>query len=159
MMRTLLLATVLVAACAPSATGDPQANAASGAVATSSDPSPSALAGGSLRLTLRLSPGGPEILSRVVSDAPVQRRDPYRNEPTFFRVYDANGWVLAARGFKLETELRCAVPATDGTLSGAHVTIEAPVVSIQVPLFAETAVIRLYRSGGPAPVLLAEVRP
>jgi len=163
MTRSLLLAAALAAACAPSATGDPQAAAASQTAATSPGAAPSAQAEGSLRLTLRLSPGGVEILSRAVSDAPVQRRDPYRNEPTFFRVYDGEGGVLAERGFKLVAELRSEVPAADGTLSGTHVPIEAPIVSIQVPLFAETAVVRLYRRDPAAPdsepTLLAELRP
>ena len=163
MTRSLLLAAALAAACAPSATGDPQAAAASQTAATSPGAAPSAQAEGSLRLTLRLSPGGVEILSRAVSDAPVQRRDPYRNEPTFFRVYDGAGRALAERGFRLETELRSEAPAADGTISGERVPIDAPVVSIQIPRFAEAASVKLYRrdaaAPGAEPALLAEVKP
>jgi hypothetical protein len=164
MTRALLLVAALSAAgaCAPSATGDPKPAAAS-AAAASPGATPAAQAGGSLRLTLRLSAGGPEILSRAVSDAPVQRRDPYRNEPTFFRVYDGAGRALTERGFKLVTALRSEVPAADGTLSGEHVPIETPIVSIQVPRFPDAAVIRLYRrdatAPNAAPELLAEVKP
>jgi hypothetical protein len=157
----LVLGTIAAAlwGCAPSAAGEAKASTPTASAA----PSPAAATSGSVRLTLRLSPGGAEILSRAASDASVQRRDPYRNEPTFFRVLDGAGRVLAERGFKLETELRGEVPDADGALTGTHTPLAAPVVSIQVPSFAETAVIRLYRRDAAAPnaepVLLAEVRP
>jgi len=163
MTRTLFLAAILVAACAPSATGDSPAAATSATAATSPAASPAVPDGGSVRLTIRLSPGGAEVLSRVASDAPVQRRDPYRNAPTFFRVYDGAGRALAERGFRLETELRSEAPAADGTISGERVPIDAPVVSIQIPRFAEAASVKLYRrdaaAPGAEPALLAEVKP
>jgi hypothetical protein len=148
-----------LAGCAPNAAVD----APTTAPAVSAASLPAATAEGSVRLTIRLTPGGAELLNRVETQELVQRRDPNRNEPTFFRVYDGEGRVLAERGFRLETELRAEVPAADGTLSGSHVPIDAPIVSMQVPLFAETAIIRLYRKDAKAPdaapALLAEVRP
>lgn len=145
--------------CAPSAAVDAPTAAPAGSMA----PAPAATATGSVRLTIRLAPGGAELLSRVETDEPVQRRDPYRNEPTFFRVLDRQGRVLAERGFKLVTELRSEVPAADGALTGVRVPIEAPIFSIQVPRFADASAVRLYRRDPAAanaePELLAEVKP
>ena len=158
MSRATCTLALLCAACAPSAAGDPQTPSTK-AAATSSGAAAVAPADGSVRLTIRLSPGGPEVLSRADSDQNVQRRDPYRNEPTFFRVVDGAGRVLAERGFRLETELRAEAPAADGTLAGEHVPLDAPIASLQIPRFAEAAVVRLYRRGTAEPELLAEVKP
>ena len=157
-IATLAAALFAAGACAPSATGDPEA-AAAGNAATQPAATATSEADGSLRLTIRLSPGGPEILSSATSGEPVQRRDPYRNEPTFFRVYDGEGGVLAERGFKLETELRSEIPAADGALSGERVPLDVPVVTLQIPRFESAAVVRLYLRGEAEPELLAEVRP
>ena len=145
-----------LAGCAPSAAVD--ASTATPAAAGAA-PLPAATAEGSVRLTIRLAPGGAELLARVETQEPVQRRDPYRNEPTFFRVYDGAGRVLAERGFKLEAALRTEAPAADGTLSGEHVPLEAPIVSLQIPRFEGAATVRLYRRGAAEPELLAEVKP
>jgi len=149
-----------LAGCAPSAAVD--ASTATPAAAGAA-PLPAATAEGSVRLTIRLAPGGAELLARVETQEPVQRRDPYRNEPTFFRVYDGAGGVLAERGFKLDAERRAELPGADGALSGVHIPIEATIVSIQIPRFAEAASVRLYRQdpakAGAAPEMLAEVRP
>ncbi|MCK9460179.1 MAG: hypothetical protein M0R80_11115 [Proteobacteria bacterium] len=158
MTRSLCIVALLCAACAPGAAGDPQI-APAAAAATPGAASADAQADGSTRLTIRLAPGGPEVLSRADSDESVQRRDPYRNEPTFFRVVDGAGRVLAERGFRLEDELRSEAPAADGTLSGEHVPLEAPIVSLQIPRFAGAAAVRLYRRGANGPELLAEVTP
>jgi hypothetical protein len=122
-------------------------------------PPAQATADGSIRLTIRLAPGGAEVISRVETDAPSQRRDPFRNEPTFFRVLDVSGRVLAERGFRLETALRSELPDADGALTGARVPLAAPIASIQVPRLAGATAVRLYRKAAPAPELLAEVKP
>jgi len=148
------LAALAAIGCAPAVPGEvtgPEMQAAAAAAAPA--------ASGSLRLTVRLAPGGAEVLDRAVSPDPVQRRDPYRNEATFYRVYAADGRVLAERGFKLEAERRVEIPNADGSLGGERVQEDAPIVTLQIPRFAEAAVVRLYRKGAPEPELLGEVRP
>lgn len=115
-----------------------------------------------LRLVLRLTATGPEIVS--VNDAPnsLSRRDPLRRAPTFFRARSASGELLFERGFALADELNVDVRAPDGSLSGAHAPLAVPVFTIAVPRFPELAVIELYRAADGSrqdPTLIGEVRP
>ena len=150
MRRAAALAAIACAPVAPGEASGPGIQAAAAAAPA---------AAGSLRLTIRLAPTGAEVISRAQSADPVQRRDPYRNEATFYRVYSADGRVLAERGFRLEDELRAEAPGPDGALTGERVPIEAPIVSLQIPLFADAAVVRLYRKGANGPTPIAEVKP
>ena len=160
---SLLAAAALCAlGCAPAATtGDAPSTTAPRAAAPASSE-----ASGSLRLSIRLTSIGPQIISRVASRARVNRRDPYKDAATFYRAYDKAGRLVAERGFVLETDRHVDIAADDGSLTGAHAQVEEPVMTLQIPLAgSEIDVVRLYRRGGDgkgpdaAPELIGEVRP
>jgi len=160
---SVLLATLLaMCGCAPAATNGevPSAGAPKAKAVEASTPP----ASGSMRLTIRLAPSGPEVISRVVSQSLVNRRDPHAGSETFYRAYDSAGRLVAERGFVLETERHVDVPAEDGSLSGARAKVDSPIASLHIPLVTEISVVRLYRRGvgsqsSNEPELLAEVRP
>jgi len=160
---------LLAASCgAPPATGtgaspgpETAAPEAIGGVAV--PPAPATRPAVMLRLTLRLDGDGVELLSSSEAPNTVNRRDPHRASPTFFRVIGEDGSVLEERGFRLETELRSETAGADGALEGTRVPVDDPVFSVAVPGHAGLSAVRFYRAppggGRDGAVLLGEVRP
>jgi hypothetical protein len=116
-----------------------------------------------LRLVLRLTPGGVETVRAVEAPGRINRRDPHRASPTFFRAVDRDERVLFERGFRLETHVRSETHGPEGDIEGRWIELAQPVFSVVVPSFEDLHAIRFFRGsrgdlGKPAE-LLGEVRP
>ncbi len=99
-----------------------------------------------LRVTLRLTENGVEVLSSVLADNTVNRRDPHRNSSTFFRVLDKDGNILVQRGFRLETTIRSETIDETGKMSGKQIPIDKPVFTLAIPLPDNAHSITLFES-------------
>jgi hypothetical protein len=116
-----------------------------------------------LRLVLRLTSGGVEILSSSEAPNAMNRRDPLAGSPTFYRALDASGAVLAERGFRLETEIRSESPGEDGKIVSARAQVAEPVFTVMVQKVEGLALVRFFRAAPGADrasaEVLGEVRP
>ncbi|MDJ0765200.1 MAG: hypothetical protein QNJ97_19625 [Myxococcota bacterium] len=116
-----------------------------------------------LRLTMKLTTDGVEVLSAVEAANTLNRRDRYASSPAFYRVLDAKDRVVFERGFRLETVIRSETNGPDGQIEGHFFELKEPVFRAVVPLFENTASIQFYRVGGDgsreSATLLGEVRP
>jgi hypothetical protein len=119
--------------------------------------------GGMLRLVLRLTDHGVDLVSSSEAPDTMNRRDPLAGSPTFCRALSADGTVLAERGFRLETTIRSEAPGKDGTIEGARADVAEPVFTVTVPMVAGLASVRFYRARPGADrasaEVLGEVRP
>jgi len=98
-----------------------------------------------LRVAARLTDGGLEVVSLVEAQNTVNRRDPLRRSPAFWRSYDGQGRLLEERGFRLETGLRSEHPGPHGELGGQQVPLDEPVFDVAVPLSFGLASVRFFR--------------
>jgi hypothetical protein len=96
-------------------------------------------------IVLKVTKQGLEKLQVDRAENSLNRRDPHRREPTFYRVLDADGRVIFERGFRLKTEIRAETADEHGNLSGTRIKVEEPIFTIKVPAFADLEVIRLFR--------------
>lgn len=116
-----------------------------------------------LRLVLRLTADGVELVRAVEAPGRVNRRDPHGSSPTFLRAVDPEGRVLFERGFRLETQLRFEVPGPDGAIEGQRVPLAEPVFTAALPLHPDLDAIRFYRASERGSrdeaELIGEVRP
>lgn len=114
-------------------------------------------------IVLKLTDHGLETVQVDRVQNTMNRRDPHRREPTFYRVVAADGGVVFERGFRLETERRSETADENGKLSGVRVEVEEPVFTIKVPAFENLDVVRLFRAeqgrNREDAELLGEVRP
>ncbi len=99
-----------------------------------------------LRAVLRLTSSGLEVVSLVEAPNTVNRRDPLRRSPAFWRSFDGQGRLLEERGVRLETELRSEAPGPDGLIEGAHVSLDEPVFDATVPLRPGLRTVRVFRA-------------
>jgi hypothetical protein len=116
-----------------------------------------------LRLTIRLTQDGAEVIDVVEATNTINRRDPHLRSRAFYRAHDSTGEVLIERGFRLEDHIRAEVPGEGGQLEGQLVPLEERIITLTVPAYDDLQVIRLYRSttGGDRKdaELLAQIRP
>ncbi len=116
-----------------------------------------------LRLTIRLTQDGAEVVDVVEAPNTINRRDPHSKSRAFYRAHDSTGEVLLERGFRMEDHIRAEVPGEDGQLEGQLVPMEERIITLTVPAYDDLRVIRLYRSttGGDRKdaKLLAQIRP
>jgi hypothetical protein len=99
-----------------------------------------------LRAVLRLTAGGIEVVSLSEAENTLNRRDPLRDSPAFWRSFDGQGRLLEERGLRLETALRSEAPAADGTIEGVRVPLDEPVFDAAVPLGPGLRIVRFYRT-------------
>jgi hypothetical protein len=116
-----------------------------------------------LKLELRLTDGGVQVLGRVEAPNTINRRSPDEKRPTFFRAVNARGDVLLERGFRMEREVRSETQGENGQIEGKRVEVEEPEFTVSVPLFDDLDAIRFYEAGPDGDraraALLGEVRP
>ncbi|MBN2670166.1 MAG: hypothetical protein JXX29_00750 [Deltaproteobacteria bacterium] len=118
---------------------------------------------GMVKLSLKLTESGIEVLDRTEAPNSMNRRSPHEKRDTFFRVFSNTGQVLLERGFRLETEIRSESNGPDGVMEGLGVPLQEPAFSVSIPLFDNIEVVRFYRTlvGGSRDnaTLIGEVRP
>jgi len=97
------------------------------------------------RLTLRIKDSGVEIVSRVEAPGAMNRRDPNRNAATFFRIVSLSDGVLFERGFEMPAERRAEFADENGKLTRVSGPMEPLVISIVVPVNAQSHKLQLFR--------------
>lgn len=116
-----------------------------------------------LRLTIRLTQEGADVIDVVEAPNTINRRDPHVKSRAFYRAHDSKDKVLVERGFRLEDHIRAEVPGQDGQLEGQLVPVEERIITLTVPAYDDLQVIRLYRSTTSGDrknaALLAQIRP
>jgi hypothetical protein len=152
--------TALACACSSAGVGEPgPLPGASSTAQTAAAAEPDTI----LRLVLRLTDGGVEVVGAKRAPGKINRRDSYRSSSTFFRALDGEGRLLLERGFRLETEIRSETADEDGAIHGAHVAIDEPVFTVVVPAYTELDAIRFFRAPPGMPranaVLIGEIKP
>ena len=116
-----------------------------------------------LRLTIRLTEDGAEVIDVVEAPNTINRRDPHLKSRAFYRAHDSTGEILVERGFRIEDHIRAEVPGEDGQLEGQLVPLEERIITLTVPAYDDLQVIHLYRSTTGSDrkdaKLLAQIRP
>ncbi|MCP4599115.1 MAG: hypothetical protein GY847_01010 [Proteobacteria bacterium] len=97
------------------------------------------------RMTLKITDKGVEILNSVEAPNTINRRDPYKDGKTIFRVFDKNNAVLVERGFRMEKVLRSEWEDEQGNLRGATVPLDEVIISVAIPKYEQLEVVRLYK--------------